>query len=64
MAQLLHHLDLLSSRFFVLGPDRTVELSGTHATRLLMGQSEHLAELPSVQRIYRLQDSQCEVIAL
>lgn len=54
MEQLLHQLDLLSSCFFVLGPKYTVELSGTHVTRLLMAQPEHLAKLPSVERIFSL----------
>lgn len=50
MEQLLHQPDLISSCFFVLGPERTVELSSTHMTRLLMGQPEHLAKLPSVEK--------------
>lgn len=54
VVQLIHQLNLLSSRVFVLGHYGTVELSGTHAARVLMGQPEHLAELPSAERIYRL----------
>lgn len=57
MVQPLHQLDLLSCCRFVLGPEGAVELSGTHATRLLMGQSEHVAKLPSAEPIFRPQDS-------